>query len=130
MYLDTTAPVAFRPRVEARGRTATVEFNSGFASRGMPWELRCYGSGKSTSGCGMPGHYRDQAMARRKAAGWIQTGVAPADQRDDADPLRPVELVTAVVQEPDARLMELLLTDRALTAAEWAELAVFEELAA
>jgi hypothetical protein len=111
-------------------RTATIEFNRGFASRGMPWELRCYGSGKSTTGRGIPGHYGDEVLARRKAACWIQTGVAPADQRDDADPMRPVELVAATVQEPDARLMELLLTDRALTASEWAELTVFEELAA
>jgi hypothetical protein len=61
-------------------RTATVEYNSGFASRGMPWELRCYGSGRSSIGRGVPSYLLNEDRAREIADCWVRTGVSSSDQ--------------------------------------------------
>lgn len=46
--------------------------------------LRVYGSGRCTLGEGNPGHYPTKDAAEAAGKVWVETGVAPADQRRDA----------------------------------------------
>jgi hypothetical protein len=74
-----TAALSLQVVEAADERFATVERND---LQRYPWTLRCYGQGVCTIGRGVPGHYANELVARRKAAVWIKTGVSPADQRD------------------------------------------------
>jgi hypothetical protein len=63
---------------EVSDRTATLQRNDLFPR--MPWQIRCYGSGRCTHGDGVPNRFNNRDRAAQAAEMWIETGIAPADQ--------------------------------------------------